>query len=296
MEEIFPHIKLIVIDIDGTLLDPMGRITERTRAAVQAAQEAGIIVTLATARRHGNTAPIAAELGLTNPLILYDGGLVVMHPQGTLLHAQTLRPPIAQQAVELLVRRHIQPVAHPLQELVEEIWTGVEEHDGCWLDTYFAANLDQIRRMSYESICTEQAAHLRVVGFASEEALLPVIPELSSLHCSWNFTKRGNYGCAELAIMEAGCSKASGVMALARQLRIPRQQVMAIGDNNNDIEMLRYAGWGVAMGQANDAVKAGADAVTASNAEDGAAQAIERYALRRAATAFSNSLKRITCL
>ena len=71
---------------------------------------------------------------------------------------------------------------------------------------------------------------------------------------------------------------------------------MAIGDNNNDIEMLRTAGWGVAMGQASEAVKSAARAVTASNREDGVAQAIQHYALRKAITADSNSFKRLTCL
>ena len=69
---------------------------------------------------------------------------------------------------------------------------------------------------------------------------------------------------------------------------------MAIGDNNNDIAMLRSVGWGVAMGQAPEAVKAAAKAVTASNREDGVALAIEHYALRYSATADANSLKRTT--
>ncbi len=294
-EEQLPDIKLIVIDIDGTLLNPEGVITPRTKAAVQAAQAAGIVVSLATARRYTNTTGIATELGLINPLILYDGSIVVVHPQGTLLHAQTMRPALARQAVELLVSHHIQPVVHPLQELVEEIWTGPAERDGCWLAPYFTAYPEQVRRRPYDALYSEQAAPLRVVGFAAEEELLPLVPALATLDCSWNMIKRGNYGCAELTIMEAGCSKASGVLALARQLRIPVQQVMAIGDNNNDIEMLRAAGLGVAMGHAPAAVKAAARAVTATNAEDGVALAIERYALsRRAVTAASNSFRRAT--
>ena len=85
-------------------------------------------------------------------------------------------------------------------------------------------------------------------------------------------------------------------MALARQLDIPLQEIMALGDNNNDIPMLQAVGWGVAMGQAPAAVKAGARAVTASNAEDGAARAIETYALRCAAISASNLRRRATCL
>ncbi len=96
--------------------------------------------------------------------------------------------------------------------------------------------------------------------------------------------------------MNPTCSKGSGVATLAKYLDIPLEQVMAIGDNNNDIAMLRVAGWGVAMGQASEVVKAAAQAVTACNWEDGVALAIERYALRREATADSNSLKRTTWL
>ncbi len=296
-KELFPEIKLIIIDIDGTLLNPEGVITPRTKAAVQAAQEAGIVVSLATARRYGNSAAIADELGLVNPLILYDGSFVVWHPERRLLHAQPLRPPIARQAVELLLSHHIQPVIHPLQGLVEEIWIGPEAHDGRWLAPYLTAYPEQLRRFPHDALCSEQVAPLRVVGFAAQEELLPLVPALCALDCSWNIIERGNYGCGELAIMEAGCSKASGMLTLARQLNIPLEQVMAIGDNNNDIEMLRAAGLGVAMGQAPVAVKAAARVVTATNAEDGAALAIERYALaRRAATAASNSLSRATCL
>ncbi|HYX50206.1 MAG TPA: HAD family hydrolase, partial [Ktedonobacteraceae bacterium] len=74
-------IKMLVIDIDGTLLTPEGSITARSMAAIEAAQQAGIATTLATARRYTNTAPIADELGLHTPLILYDGAIIMQHPQ-----------------------------------------------------------------------------------------------------------------------------------------------------------------------------------------------------------------------
>ena len=79
--------------------------------------------------------------------------------------------------------------------------------------------------------------------------------------------------------MDKTCSKASSVITLAQYLNIPLSEVMAIGDNINDLEMLQQVGWGVAMGQASDLIKEAAHAVTASNAEDGVAQAIERYIL-----------------
>jgi 5-amino-6-(5-phospho-D-ribitylamino)uracil phosphatase len=278
--EVVPeHIGMLVIDIDGTLLNPEGKITVPTLAAVRAAQQAGIIVTLATARRYCNTGPIADELGLRIPLILYDGAMIVEHPRGTILHRQTLQASIAQQAVDILVRHGVQPVVHPDAGLEEQIWTGPAEFDNLWLDAYFTVFSAMLRRMPYAQLCAGHADPLRVVAFDSEEAIQGLMPEIAALDCSWTSIKRGNYGSSELVVMRAGCSKASGMAALAKQFGLPLSQVMAIGDNNNDIDMLQCAGWGVAMGQAPRAVKAVARAVTASNAQDGAALAIERYAL-----------------
>ena len=276
-------IKLLVIDIDGTLLNPWRQVTARTLAAVRAAQRAGIIVTLATGRRYRNSLEIANELGIDIPVIVCDGALIMQHPHGKVLHTRPLHASVAHQVVEVLVRHNVQPVVHHINEGYEETWTGFSEFDTQWLTAYFAAFPDNIRRMGHAALCLGQPDPLRIVAFASEEIIYEkLVPEISGLHCSWNAITRGNYGTAEMAIMNHVCSKATGVTALAEQLGIALDQVMAIGDNNNDIEMLEAVGWGVAMGQAPDAVKAVAQAVTASNAEDGVALAIERYALGRA--------------
>jgi len=280
-----PHIRLLAIDIDGTLLDPSMQITPRTREAIRAAQQAGVVVTLATARRYVNTRPIADVLGLEIPLVLSDGALIVQHPQGIILQTQALQDTVAQQAVDLMVAHGVQPVVQ--REVVnevthmaqEEIWTGPAEFDTSEVHPYFETFPDKIQRLPYEQLCTGQPDPLRVVAFTSEELVYRLIPEVSLLDCTWNMIPHGNYGCAELALLRKDCTKASGVAALARQLDISMAQVMAIGDNMNDIEMLTQAGWGVAMGQAIPSVVAIADAMTTSNAEDGVAIAIEQYIL-----------------
>ena len=290
------NIKMIVIDIDGTLLTPEGSITARSLEAVQAAQQARIVVTLATARRYSNTIIIANELGLNTSLILYDGAMIIQHPHKAILHKQLLQASVGQQAVDMLIRHKLQPVVHPFKGTEEEIWTGPTAFDNPWVAMYFASAPKQVHRMPVETLCTGLIDPIRVVAFASEEIIHTLLPEVAALDCSWTITRRGNYGSAELAIMNPSCSKASGVTELARYLSVPLEQIMAIGDNNNDIEMLRTVGWGVAMGQASEAVKSAARAVTASNREDGVAIAIQDYALRNATTVDSNSLKRLTCL
>ena len=288
------RIKMLVIDIDGTLLNPDGTITPRTLAAIHVAQEAGIVVTLATARRYCNTAKLAAELGLEGAIIIYDGALIVTYPQNTIVAACRLQANVAQQTADLMARHGVQPVVHPYLGLIEEIWTGPSELDNYWLDAYFMAFSGQTRRMPIASLCAGYPDPLRVVAFDSEEKIQSLVSEVAALPVNWTTIRRGNFGSAELAVMNPQCSKASGMAMVAEMHGIPMREVMALGDNNNDLEMLRLAGWGVAMGQASASIKAAADAVTANNTEDGAAQAIERYALRLDLSASSNSRKRTT--
>jgi Cof subfamily protein (haloacid dehalogenase superfamily) len=298
MASLLPKIRLLAIDIDGTLLNPQKQITPRTREAIRAAREAGIVVTLATARRYRNTAPIATELDVDIPLILCDGALAMHHPGARVLYTQLLAAEVAQQAVDVMVRHGIQPAVHHINGTTEETWTGYEEFDNEWVTAYFSVFPEYIRRLNYTDCCSGHPDPLRVVAFASEEIVNTVIPEIAALPCAWNFTRRGSYGTAELAVMNPLCSKASGVALLARHLGVVMEEVMAIGDNNNDLEMLQAVGWSVAMGQAPDAIKTAAHAVTTSNAEDGVALAIENYALGvgRDASIASNSRNRFTCL
>lgn len=274
------QIRMIAIDIDGTLLTPEKRLTARTKAAIQAAQAAGIIVTLATARRYGNSSPFADLLELSIPLITCDGALIMQHPAGSIMHTQLLADTIAQQAADILVTHHVQPIIHHVVEGTEETWSGLATFDNPDLADYVREQ-SRIVRHPHHRLCQGQPDPLRVVGFASYEAISAVIPEIAQLSCAWNAIERGNYGCAEITVMRQGCSKATGVATLATHLGIALTQVMAIGDNHNDSEMLEEVGWGVAMGHAPARVRARANAVTATNREDGAAQAIERFALGR---------------
>ncbi|HLL77996.1 MAG TPA: Cof-type HAD-IIB family hydrolase [Ktedonobacteraceae bacterium] len=272
-------IRMLVIDIDGTLLNPKGKITERTLAAVRAARSRGVIVALATARRYGNTRDIARELGFDLPLVLYDGAMLVQYPQQSIISTQSVPAAIAQQAVDILVRHGIQPVVHPNTGLDEQIWTGPAEFDNVWIEAYFATFPELMHRLPYDQLCAGKPDPLRVVAFASEEAVAGIMPEIAALNCSWNSIRRGSYNTAELVVMRRGCSKASGVEELARHFAVSLAEVMTIGDNTNDIPMLQAAGWSVAMGHAPERVRASAKALTASNREDGAALAIERYVL-----------------
>ncbi len=296
MQSVPQQIQLLVIDIDGTLLNPQRQITPQTRAAIQAAQAAGVIVTLATGRGYHNSLQIANELGIAIPVITYDGALILHHPDRTIIHTHTLAAHIAQQAADILVAYRIQPIIHRMNDAAEEIWTGYEEFDNPELAGYFTY-FSHAQRLDHATLCRHKPDPLRVVGFASHEALSQLAPAMDVLDCAWHTIERGNYSCAEIAIMNKTCSKASSVITLAHDLNIPLSAVMAIGDNINDLTMLQKVGWGVAMGQASDLIKDAAHAVTASNSENGVALAIARYILCCDCDTYaaSNSRNRTIC-
>ena len=284
-------IKLLAIDIDGTLLNRDRRITRRTREAIQAAQAAGIIVTLATARRYENSMPFAEELAIPMPLILCDGTLTVQYPQYTVIATHLFDSDIAQQVADTMVQHAVQPVVHHITEQGEETWSGPHDFDNAELATYFNY-YPNVKRHTYPTLFAGKPAPLRIVAFTSIEKIHIIAPHLAKHDCTCYTIERGLYNCAEIVTMNKRCSKATALRELAQTLGISMDQVMAIGDGVNDREMLQAAGWGVAMGHASNALKEVADAVTENNAEDGAAQAIERYALRCEEYSISNSPNR----
>src|SRR5258708_16949834 len=101
--------------------------------------------------------------------------------------------------------------------------------------------------MPFETLCAGHPDPIRVVAFAPEEIIHTLLPEVSRLDCTWTITRRGNYGSAQLAIMNPNCSKASGVAELAKYLDIPLEQAVAIGDYNDALVLLRSAGLCVSM-------------------------------------------------
>jgi Cof subfamily protein (haloacid dehalogenase superfamily) len=279
-------IKLIAIDIDGTLLNPDQQISPRTKSAIQAAREAGVIVTLATARRYAGAIPVANELGLELPLITYDGALIIHHPTREILHRQPLSMEVAREVIAIFHKYNVQPalqIYHENQVGREENVVGPVEFDNPELTLFLEGveDRDVLVRVTYDELFHYPDDPMRVVAFASEEQVQHLVQETAPLDCSEEHITRGLYGSAEFTAMYSGTSKASGVAHVAGHFGIPLTQVMALGDNNNDLLMLQSVGWGVAMGQAPAAVRAAANAVTSTNAEDGAAQAIEEYVLER---------------
>ena len=253
--------ELIALDIDGTLVDAFGVMPEEIRAAVGRAVDAGVTVVLSTGRSWLATKPIADHLGLPEGWhVSANGAMVVTYPELEIRHETRFDPSdVVRQVSEIApnARIAVQDGLHwrvnrefPPDELLGEVAVvPVEE----------LAREDVSRVIVRDPDTTEEAFSAMVGKLGLQEVAYFV---------GWS---------AWLDIAPKGIDKAFGLDMVCRELGIDRRHVLAIGDGRNDIEMLEWAGRGVAMGDAPDEVKAAADAVTGNFADFGTVDELHRW-------------------
>ena len=261
--------KLIALDLDGTLLDDRKQITEKTREALFAAQEAGIRLALASARpspglhRERDALQMQAHRGI---LMSYNGGRIVDAATGEVLFETAMD---ITQTKAVLRRLEALPVTPILDDGVQFY---VTDKNGYKVD-YECRNNNMV--------CTEVENLADFLSFAPVKILMSADPaairgiqkEIASfLPDSLTVVQTAAF---YLEIIPKVINKGQGIRDICRVLDIAPAEVIAFGDAENDIPMLQAAGMGIAMGNASDAVKVAADRVTLSNNEDGIAAALQ---------------------
>ncbi len=253
--------RLIALDVDGTMVDYDNQMSPAVRAAVLAMHAAGVEVVISTGRAVPGVLNTVEKLDLDGYAIASNGALVIAHRPVEILHSVTFDASEA-------VRRLIEQVPDALVA-VEDAGVGYRVSqpfpDGEINGTMRVQTIDEL--------VAEPVT--RVVIRAPERS----VEEFHRLVADLGLGDTNYYigYTAWLDIAPEGVSKASGLEVLTERLGIDRSDVLAVGDGNNDIEMLRWAGRGVAMGQAPETVKAVADAITGSIDEDGLVSELQRY-------------------
>ena len=270
--------RLVALDIDGTILDSRGQVGPRIKVAVHRAQEAGVAVVLATGRRFRAAQPIAEELAIRAPLVLNNGALVVEPDGEEIFYHQPLEPQTAVQAVRLLEEEGMAPILYRHTTSGPDVFYRVPTQDP-WFKRFYdrpdialqVPDLEAISALGPEKILVwDQKDRL----YALEDWLRAALGRRARVFISLDDAEH-----ATLEVVHGSCSKADGVRRVASRMGVLRRQVLAVGDHLNDLELIRYAGLGVAMGNARDEVKATARLVTGTNDEEGAAEVLERYVL-----------------
>jgi Cof subfamily protein (haloacid dehalogenase superfamily) len=274
-------IRLLALDIDGTLTDPNFQVSARDLAALRAAHQAGVEIVLATGRRHDYAMPIAQELGFPLCLISSNGALIRSSAGETFF---TDRLP-ARTAIELIqymnefrgyaVLTFDRSDNRPGNDsLVLESADELNKTVSRWLDV----NRPYIKFISpLEDALNEDPLQAMYCGrVAMMEGLQKRLSQAEFLdQITVMKTQYDHRDLCILDILNRECSKGHALRRWAEHRGIPREQIMAIGDNHNDLEMLEFAGLAVVMKNASEELKQNGWKVTGSNAESGVAQAVE---------------------
>jgi Cof subfamily protein (haloacid dehalogenase superfamily) len=275
MPEPLLPIRLIALDIDGTLVGEDLVIGERTLAAVGEATRRGIVVSLVTGRMATSAVPFAEALGLSGPLVAQQGALVRAMPAhgskrpGRLLYHRPLTPHVTVDIVRWCLDRALIPHFNHLEWMI----VGATEER---MEEYRHFVGDRLRVVP-DVMARAARPVTKVVAIGEGDHSLDVLDEGRAY-----FAGRAEVTLSHprfLEFLAPGVSKGLGVRWLARRLGVPLANCLAVGDQYNDLEMITEVGHGVAMPSAPAAVQAAARFVAPPVAEEGAAQMIERIAL-----------------
>ena len=269
-----PPIRLAALDLDNTLIGPSLALSPRVKAAVAQALARGVAVTIATGRGPDVAAQYAAELGLTAPLICFQGGLVYDYVQRRVLHETRLDPAIIPIIVDLAEAHgwNLQFETPGMIYLPRE-----SRHPEGLLALIRLAEWKRVDDLRTDMPVTPHKFILSVDGPGERDALAAAL-RARLAEAGLSLTVVPSHPIL-VEGLPPGLSKATGLAWLAESLGIPREAVLAVGDNDNDAPMLDWAGVGVAMGDASPAARAVADWIAPDVAADGAAVALEKYTL-----------------
>ena len=265
-------IKLIAIDIDGTLINSHHELTERTKEAITKAKEQGIKIVVATGRPYPGVANILKELGLEDKgdyVITYNGSLVQEcdTKKAIVSHGLSYDNFIEIEALSRRLGSHLHSIDR------ENIYTA-NQHISPY--TIHEASLTGMP-LHYRAV-DQMTADMEIVKMMMIDEPT-ILDEVISKLPSWFTDKYTTTKSAPfyLEVLNKQANKGIAVKELADYLGIKQEETMAIGDNENDLEMIEYAGMGVAMANAVPKLKAAANYETLSNDEDGVAVMIEKH-------------------
>ncbi len=270
-------IRLLALDIDGTLVGDDLVLRDRTAAAIAAAIRRGVSVSLATGRMASSALTFALELGLREPIVAYQGALIRAMPDpgdhriGRLLVHSPLPAAVAREVVDWSWARGLDAHLNHLERFIIR----ADDPKADDYSKFLGARAELVADLR-EAIDHPVS---KVLAVGDEELTLEAFADARIA-----FAGRADVTISHprfLEFLAPGVSKGRGVRWLARRRGIPLEQVMAIGDQRNDLEMIEAVGHGVAMPTAPVEVLAAARYIAPPVEDEGAARMIERLVLGR---------------
>lgn len=261
--------KLIAIDLDGTLLTDDLKISPGTVQAIQKAVEMGTIVTIATGRMFSSAKQFAEQLAINVPLITYQGALIQDVGEQEVIYERLLAPEIAKKLVEICTERNLH-----LQVYQDDLLYGAVENDKL---VSYAEGVKVPYTVEPNLLKLAEKGFTKALIIEEPEIVDALQEELKTLFGTRAHIAKSKAHFLELTHPEA--NKGLALLHLAKTLGIKQSEIIGIGDNHNDRELIETAGLGVAMGNAVPAMKEIADFVSLTNEEEGVKHVIEKFVL-----------------
>lgn len=265
--------KLLVLDLDGTLTNSKKEISQNTKKAIRQAQKRGVTVVLASGRPTYGIIPLAEEISLAayNGYILsFNGGTIIDGKTGEVIAEQKLKLERVPALYEIACAHGVEILSYVGQDIVSE--NIVDQY----VQYEAALNRMPLRQVtSFTETVDHAVPKCLIVGDA--ERLIPLEKMMQERFGHEMSIYRSEPFFLEL--MPLHIDKAQSLAKLLAHLGMDKEDMIACGDGFNDLSMIKYAGLGVAMANAQQAVKEAADFITYSNEEDGVAHVIEQFLL-----------------
>jgi Cof subfamily protein (haloacid dehalogenase superfamily) len=270
--------KMIAMDMDGTLLTTEKEVTEYSKNVLKKAADAGVKLVVCTGRIYTSALVYAKLIGTVAPVIASNGAYIREKDKNEIIYSKTLKKDEAYYLVKTAKSFGFYPHLFTSDTIYSEKMIYSSKNYSIWNE-----NLPEEERIKveivedlYKVIDENDGLILKVVVMSEE---LDKIAEFKkqvgkeqdvSMVASW-------YNNVE--VMSKGISKGNAVKVLSEYYGIPSEEIICIGDNENDLSMIEFAGMGIAMGNAEDVVKKAANYITDTNENNGVAKAIEKFIL-----------------
>lgn len=265
--------RLIAIDLDGTLLNHEGKVSEANKLAIRAAIEAGFIVCFATGRNYYESMGVIDEVGHYDAAVFVGGASVVDTRHGETIHRQLMEETLATEVCGILAKYDLSPIVLQDRETAGVDFLYSQETVPQVVKDWHHRHDARVRHV--DDLTTADHSHtMRISTMGPAPLISSAEAALEAKFGERLFDYRvmlGATGAELLEIFDPSVNKWAGIQHVARERGIGREEIVAVGDDFNDIHMIRHAGLGVAMGNARDEIKAMADRVIGSHEHDGLA-------------------------
>ncbi|TDT50727.1 Cof-type HAD-IIB family hydrolase [Fonticella tunisiensis] len=273
--------KLVAMDMDGTLLNDNKEVSERTKETLKKAADLGVKLVVCTGRIFASARIYAGIIGTKAPIIASNGAYIREKDSERIIYEKYMNPQKVRKLVEMAKKYGFKPTLFTADTVFAEEISFISANYKKWNESLpegdrikieVVNNFDEVIEKNRNRLLKAVIMGDDIDGLHKLRREIRETVEVADLSIASSYSNN-------FEVMEYGVSKGEAVKFLANYFNISSDEVICIGDNENDISMIQYAGLGIAMGNAEDYVKNIADYVTDTNENDGVAKAIEKFVL-----------------